>query len=196
MKQLIYKELPVVSFISQDEFYTWLGTHNDTQQPFWLRYYKKGTGIPCIVHGDAVDVALCWGWIDGLLNKYDEQSYVVRYTPRRKKSVWSKINVEKVALLTAQGRMQPSGLAHVEAAKADGRWDAAYAGQATIEIPASFVRKLAAHPQARAVYDSLTKTQKYPYAFKLATVIGEERREKLEETLLQELIKKSSNVKS
>ena len=193
MQHIEYKDLPVVSFTSQDDFYAWLGTHNDTQQPFWMRYYKKGTGIPCIAHGDAVDVALCWGWIDGLLNKYDEQSYVVRFTPRRKKSVWSKINVEKVELLTAQGRMQSSGTAHVDAAKADGRWDAAYAGQATIELPKSFTAKLAANPRAKVAYESLTKAQQYPYAFKLATAVGEDKRQKLEEKLLKDLHDKSAS---
>ncbi len=191
MSTSTYKELPVVSFITQEEFYTWLGTHHESQQPFWLRYHKKGTNKPCIAHTDAVDVALCWGWIDGLLNTYDEESYVVRFTPRRKKSVWSKINVEKIERLTTEGRMQPSGLAQVKTAKADGRWDAAYAGQATIELPESFLQKLTADARAKAAYDGLTKAQKYPYAFKLATVVGEEKRQKLEEKLLEDLRRKA-----
>ena len=191
MHSLTYKDLPVVSFKTQEAFYEWLGKHNESQKSFWMRYYKKGTNKPCLAHTDAVDVALCWGWIDGLLNTYDEESYVVRFTPRRKKSIWSKINVEKIERLTAEGQMQPSGLAHVEAAKADGRWEAAYAGQATIELPKSFIGKLAKHPKAQAVYDSLTKAQKYPYAFKLATVVGEEKRLKLEDKLLKDLQNKA-----
>ncbi len=193
MHPLTYKDLPVVSFETQEAFYEWLGKHNESQQPFWMRYYKKVTNKPCLAHTDAVDVALCWGWIDGLLNKYDEESYVVRYTPRRKKSIWSKINVEKIERLTADGRMQPSGLAHVVAAKADGRWDAAYAGQATIELPNSFIRKLAEDPSAQAAYDSLTKAQKYPYAFKLATAVGAEKQQKLEEKLLSDLRNKAKS---
>lgn len=195
MKGFTHKNLPVFSFVSADEFYTWLNSHHKTQQSFWLRYYKKGTGKPTIAHTDAVDVALCWGWIDGLINKYDEESYLVRFTPRGKKSVWSKINVEKVAKLTAEGLMQPSGLAHVESAKADGRWDAAYAGQATITLPDSFVRLLHKHPKANNYYNSLTKAEKYSYAYKLATTVGAEKRTAQEAKLLLKLQEKAANNK-
>jgi uncharacterized protein YdeI (YjbR/CyaY-like superfamily) len=188
-----YKNLPVVTFVNKEDFYTWLGSHNETQQPFWLRFYKKASGKAMVAYTDTVDVALCWGWIDGLLNKYDEESYVVRFTPRRKKSVWSKINIEKVAKLTAEGKMQPSGIAQVEAAKADGRWDAAYAGSATIELPTTFIAKLDKHITAKEYYNSLTKSEKYPYAFKLATTVGKEKLDKLEDKLIQTLEDKSNS---
>jgi uncharacterized protein YdeI (YjbR/CyaY-like superfamily) len=188
---MVYKDLPVVSFESKDEFYTWLGEHNESQQPFWLRFYKKASNKKTVAYTDTVDVALCWGWIDGLLNKYDDESYVVRFTPRRKKSVWSKINVDKVSQLIADGVMQPSGMAQVDAAKADGRWDAAYAGSASIELPDSFYKKLEDNQIAKLYFDSLTKTEKYPYAFKLATTVGKEKQEKLEDKIIQTLLQKA-----
>jgi len=125
-KQLTHKELPVYSFSNAAEFEKWLSKNHEQNTGFWFRFYKKATNIPTVQMGDAVDIALCWGWIDGLINGYDEQSYLIRFTPRRPKSVWSKINVAKVEKLIAEGRMQPSGLIHVNNAKADGRWDKAY----------------------------------------------------------------------
>jgi uncharacterized protein YdeI (YjbR/CyaY-like superfamily) len=111
---LIHKDLPVFSFTSEAEFDSWLSQHYTDTTGFWLRYYKKGSNRETITHDKAVDVALCWGWIDGLSNKYDEISYLVRFTPRRPKSIWSKVNVAKVEKLTEAGRMQPSGMAQVE----------------------------------------------------------------------------------
>jgi uncharacterized protein YdeI (YjbR/CyaY-like superfamily) len=124
--KLTHKELPVLAFLSRSDFHTWLSKNHTNQTGFWLRFYKKATNLPTVQMSDAVDVALCWGWIDGLINAYDDQSYLVRFTPRRPKSVWSKINVAKVEKLIANGQMQPSGLEHVDRAKADGRWDKAY----------------------------------------------------------------------
>ena len=124
--KLMHKDLPIYSFEAEADFWNWLS--NNYQQPtsFWLRFYNKESKVPSIHYDEAVDVALCFGWIDGLSNKYDEESYLVRYTPRRPNSVWSKINVAKVEKLITQGRMQASGLAKVDAAKEDGRWKAAY----------------------------------------------------------------------
>lgn len=179
----MYKEQPVVSFVSEAAFYDWLAVHNQSQQPFWLRYYKKNSGKATIAPTQAVNVALCWGWIDGLLNTYDDESYVVRFTPRRPKSVWSTINVEKVAVLIQEGRMQPSGMAHVLSAQADGRWDASYGGQATLTPPQVFLDLLAANTKAKAAYDALTKTQKYSYAFRLVTAVGAQKQQRLAEKI-------------
>ena len=174
--RLMHKELPVYSFSDKQSFYAWLAeNHRSGSGGFWLRYYKKASQKPTITHDEAVDVAICWGWIDGLLNKYDDESYVVRYTPRRPKSVWSKVNVARVERLIASGEMQPSGLEHVEAAKADGRWDAAYAGQATMQTPQAFMDLLATDPQALTFYESLDKANKYAVDYRLATAIGPER---------------------
>jgi uncharacterized protein YdeI (YjbR/CyaY-like superfamily) len=124
--KLTHKDLPIYSFETEEDFWNWLSKNYQQSTSFWLRFYKKESKVPSIHYDEAVDVALCFGWIDGLANKYDEESYLVRYTPRRPKSVWSKINVAKVNKLIDQKRMQPSGLAKVDAAKEDGRWKAAY----------------------------------------------------------------------
>lgn len=127
--KLTHKDLPIYSFETETDFWNWLSKHYQQPTGFWLRFYKKDSKIPTIHYDEAVDVALCFGWIDGLINKYDEESYLVRYTPRRPKSVWSKINVAKVEKLITQRKMQPSGMVHVEAAKKDGRWQAAYSAE-------------------------------------------------------------------
>jgi len=124
--KLTHNDLPIYSFENEADFWNWLSKNYQQTTSFWLRFYKKESKVPSIHYDEAVDVALCFGWIDGLANKYDEESYLVRYTPRRPKSVWSKINVAKVNKLIDQKRMQPSGLAKVDAAKEDGRWKAAY----------------------------------------------------------------------
>jgi uncharacterized protein YdeI (YjbR/CyaY-like superfamily) len=124
--ELTHKDLPIYSFKTEKEFTNWLSKNHKLQKGFWLRFFKKATKIPTVQIGEAVDVALCYGWIDGLLNAYDEESYLVRFTPRRPKSVWSQVNVSKVEKLIADNRMKPSGLVHIESAKLDGRWAAAY----------------------------------------------------------------------
>ena len=124
--KLMHKDLPIYSFEAEADFWNWLSKNYQQTTSFWLRFYNKESKVPSIHYDEAVDVALCFGWIDGLSNKYDEESYLVRYTPRRPNSVWSKINVAKVEKLITQGRMQASGLAKVDAAKEDGRWKAAY----------------------------------------------------------------------
>ena len=123
--EFTHKDLPVYSFKTEADFLNWLSKNYEISTGFWLHFYKKATKIPSVDYSEAVDVALCYGWIDGLLNSYDDKSYLVRFTPRRPKSVWSKINVAKVEKLIAEKRMQPSGLTQVESAKKDGRWAAA-----------------------------------------------------------------------
>jgi uncharacterized protein YdeI (YjbR/CyaY-like superfamily) len=127
--ELTHKDLSVFAFPDQATFHDWLDKNFSQEKGFWLRFYKKATNIPTIQIGEAVDVALCYGWIDGLLNTYDDESYLVRFTHRRPKSVWSKVNVAKVEKLIAEGRMQPSGQIHIDAAKLDGRWDSAYSSK-------------------------------------------------------------------
>ena len=127
--KLTHKDLPVYAFETEADFWNWLSKNYQQTTSFWLRFYKKESKVPSIHYDEAVDVALCFGWIDGLANKYDEESYLVRYTPRRPKSVWSKINVAKVEKLIAEKCMQPSGLTQVESAKKDGRWAAAYSSK-------------------------------------------------------------------
>lgn len=121
-----HKDLDVFYFKTQKEFHNWLSKNYNREKGFWLHIYKKASKIPTVLYSEAVDEALCFGWIDGLTNSLDEESYLVRFTPRRPKSVWSKINVANVERLIACGSMQPSGLKHIENAKADGRWEKAY----------------------------------------------------------------------
>src|SRR5215218_9230272 len=117
----------IKSFRTAAAFESWLSANHDTQPELWLKIHKKGSGLASITPGEALDIALCWGWIDGIRKSFDESSFLQRYSPRGARSVWSRINKENVARLTAAGRMTPHGQRHVEAAKADGRWDAAYA---------------------------------------------------------------------
>lgn len=176
MTVLLHKGLPVHSFKNAKELHGWFSQNHTQKTAFWIRYYKKDSNKPTIVHSEAVDEALCWGWIDGLANRYDEESWLVRFTPRRPKSVWSKINVAKVERLTAEGRMNPEGQQHVDRAKSDGRWEAAYGGQATIPLPDEFISLLKTDPQTWEFYQSLNKANKYAIAHRIATAVGEEKK--------------------
>lgn len=175
---MTHKDLSVLTFTTAAEFYVWLAEHHDKETAFWLRYFKKSTGKPTILHTDAVDVALCWGWIDGLANAYDDESYLVRFTPRRPKSLWSQINVEKVSRLIAEKRMQPQGIVHVEAAKKDGRWDAAYSAEKIAAIPEEFIELVKSDPTAWEYYQTLKKSSLYSIGFKLATARTAETKER------------------
>ena len=139
----------------------WLEANHDTAAEAWLRIAKKGSGLPSLSIGDALDGALCFGWIDGQRKGLDEVSFLQRYCPRRPRSTWSQVNVEKVDRLTAQGRMRPAGLAQVEAARTDGRWDAAYERQSTAAVPDDLAEALAADPAAAAAYDALGSSEQY-----------------------------------
>ena len=140
----------------------WLDEHHETPSGVWLVIAKKGTLEPTSLTRDqALDEALCYGWIDGQARRRDEATYLQRFTPRRARSPWSKRNVGIVSRLEAEGRMHPAGLAEVERAKGDGRWDAAYAGPASIEMPAELAAALTAEPRAQAMFDILTSQNRY-----------------------------------
>jgi uncharacterized protein YdeI (YjbR/CyaY-like superfamily) len=147
-------EQPTVAFASAEEFEAWLEEHGASSDGLWVKMAKKATGIPSIDWDGAVDVALCFGWIDGQRKGLDERYFLQRFTPRRARSPWSKRNVEKVATLTAAGRMRPQGLAEVERAKADGRWDAAYDGPRTMQVPPDLQAELDQDPDAAASFAS------------------------------------------
>ena len=140
---------------------TWLEAHHASATEAWLRIAKKGSGLPSISIGDALDGALCFGWIDGQRKGLDDVSFLQRYCPRRPRSTWSQVNVDKVTRLTAEGRMRPAGLAEVEAAQADGRWDAAYERQRTAVTPDELAVALAADPVAQTAYDALGRSERY-----------------------------------
>ena len=133
----------------------------------WLKIAKKNSGIASVDYQQAVEVALCYGWIDGLVRRFDDDFYVQRFTPRRAKSKWSKINRGKVEELIKAGKMKPAGLAEVERAKADGRWDAAYDSPSTIEVPDDLVRALKKKPKARKSFETLNRTNRYAILYQI-----------------------------
>jgi uncharacterized protein YdeI (YjbR/CyaY-like superfamily) len=167
---MVSEELPDLIVTDVDAWRRWLGAHQEASKGVWLVLAKKGTTEPTSLSYDqALDEALCQGWIDGLVRRRDESTYIQRFTPRRARSQWSARNVGIVATLTSQGRMQPAGLSQVERAKADGRWDAAYAGQASIEMPAELSAALAATPRAQAMFEILTSQNRYAVLYRIAS---------------------------
>ncbi|WP_138758138.1 YdeI/OmpD-associated family protein [Modestobacter altitudinis] len=157
------------AFPSAADFDAWLATEHDRAPGLFVKIAKKSAGIPSLTAAEAVEVALCHGWIDGRGNRVDDDWFTVRYTPRRPRSVWSQKNVETVARLIADGRMRPAGLAAVEAAQADGRWDRAYAGPATITVPDDLVAALAAEPAAESFFAGLDRTSRYAVLWRVHT---------------------------
>jgi uncharacterized protein YdeI (YjbR/CyaY-like superfamily) len=162
-------ELPVLELASRDAWEAWLDEHHDASPGVWIRFAKKDSGITSIVYAEALEVALCFGWIDGQVAKDPDTAtwYRQRFTPRTKRSRWSKINVQSAERLIAQGRMRPSGLAAVEAAKADGRWEAAYASAKSSTVPADLQRELDADPKAAAFFATLSSQNRYAILYRL-----------------------------
>lgn len=171
-------ELPVLPFDSKKKFADWLAKNHDKSAGLWLKIAKKATGIPTVTYAEALDVALCYGWIDGQKGSFDDQYFLQKFTPRRPKSIWSKINVEKVEGLIASGEMKPAGLKAVEAAKQDGRWAAAYSSQRTMTVPADFRSALSKNKKANAFFESLTGAKRYSFLFRIETAKKAETREK------------------
>ena len=159
----------MIAFRDATAFEAWLEAHVDLQAGVWLKIAKKGSGVPSLTSDEAVDAGLCFGWISGRRKSLDEVYYLQKYVPRRPRSRWSQVNVAKVAELIAAGRMRPSGLAQVEAAKADGRWTAAYQSQRDATVPPDLAAALAGSPQAAQAFDALGKSQQYGVILKLIT---------------------------
>jgi uncharacterized protein YdeI (YjbR/CyaY-like superfamily) len=173
-------DLPTLPFPSVASFTAFLEREHVSAPGLHLKLAKKASGIPSITAGEAVEVALCYGWIDGRANAVDDNWWTVRYTPRRAKSIWSQKNVTTVARLIEDGRMRPAGLAAVEAAKADGRWDRAYAGPATMVVPADFTEALAQEAAAEAYFEGLNKSEKFAVFMQLATISEKNRANKID----------------
>ena len=171
-------ELPTLPFESKKKFAEWLAKNHDKSAGVWLKLAKKDAEIPSVTYAEALDVALCYGWIDGQRNSFDENYFLQKFTPRRPKSIWSKINVEKVAGLIASGEMKPAGLKAVEAAKQDGRWDAAYSSQKNIVVPPDFQSALEKNKKAKAFFETLTGSKRYAFLFRIETAKKAETREK------------------
>ena len=171
-------DIPILSFESQKDWEEWLSRNYDLQVGIWVRFYKKGSGVHSIVYDQALDGALCFGWIDGQVKKLDENSYIQKFTPRRARSMWSKRNIDHVSRLEKEGKMQPSGIKEVEKAKKDGRWERAYDSPGNMEIPDDFLRELSKNKKALEFFDSLNKTNKYTIGWRLQTAKSADSREK------------------
>ena len=157
----------MLAFESDAHWEAWLQEHHATSDGVWVKIAKKGSGIPTVAYPEVLDTALCFGWIDGQRKALDDRYFLQRFTPRRARSRWSQINRDKVAALTKAGRMRPAGLAEVERAKADGRWDAAYAGVRTMEVPDDLQRELDARPDAAAFFATLNSQNRYSILYRL-----------------------------
>lgn len=158
------------AFATSAEFEAWVAANHDRERELWLRIYKKGSGVATVTYAEAVDVGLCWGWIDGLKKSWDDASFLQRFTPRGPKSLWSQLNREHVARLEAAGRMTPFGAVHVAAAKADGRWEAAYAGGRDMEVPADLLAAIEADPAASATFRTLDRANRYAIIWRVHTL--------------------------
>ena len=160
-------DLPVLPFESKKKWADWLARQHDTSPGVWLKLAKKDSGIPSITYDQALDAALCYGWIDGQKKGFDEHYWLQKFTPRGRKSIWSKINTEKAERLIASGEMKPAGLKAIEAARQDGRWAAAYASQKNISVPEDFQAALNENQEARAFFGTLTRANRYAILFRI-----------------------------
>ena len=173
MASVVPDSTKIKTFRAGAAFESWMRKNHAREDEVWLRIYKRSSGIPSITIAEALDVVLCWGWIDGIRKGFDERSYLQRYTPRRAKSIWSQVNREHVARLTKAGRMTPYGQRQVDAAKADGRWDSAYApmrGALDDNFPKDLRKAIEASPRARRTFQSLGRQNLYALAFRTTTM--------------------------
>lgn len=170
--------LPVLGFADVAALEAWLAAQPADSPGFWLKLAKKGSGTASVSKAEAIDAALSHGWIDGQLGRWDERAFIVRFTPRRPRSKWSEVNRERAEQLVAEGRMRPAGLAQIEAAKADGRWDAAYAPASRAEVPPDLAAALAERPEAAAFFATLTGANRYAILYRTADAKKPETRAK------------------
>jgi uncharacterized protein YdeI (YjbR/CyaY-like superfamily) len=159
----------VKAFVDSAAFEAWLATHHDREPEVWIKIHKKASGLPSLTAAEALEVVLCWGWIDGLRKSFDERSFLQRYTPRGKKSRWSQVNRDHVARLIAAGRMTPHGQRQIDAAKADGRWDAAtppIRATTRASVPRDLRAAIAANPRAKKTFLGLNKMGLFSLAYR------------------------------
>lgn len=170
MSEIEYRSgLPILLFSDQAAFESWISTQGPGAQGAWLRFAKKNSGVISLSKAEAIDVALCHGWIDGQLDKYDDASWVVRFTPRRRGSKWSEVNRTRALELIEAGRMRRNGLAEIEAARTDGRWAAAYAPSSRAEVPADLQAELDRSPTASAFFATLTGANRYAILYRIGS---------------------------
>lgn len=175
---MLHDAYPVKSFKNAAAFETWLSKNHNKENGLWLKIAKANTGIPTVTHLQALDVALCYGWIDGIRRGLDEQYFIQKFTPRRANSQWSVINRNRVAQLIEQGRMKEQGLAAIDTAKKNGQWDKAYASQSTIEVPEDLQLLLNKNRKANAFFKKLSSQNRYSILYRLHSVKREETRKR------------------
>ena len=161
------QDLPILAFADRTAWKRWLETEHAASPGVWLKFAKKASGIATVVHAEALEEALCYGWIDGQAAPHDEDFYLVRFTPRRPRSKWSQHNRDKATKLIEQGRMKPAGLAAIHAAKQDGRWDAAYPPQSSQAVPEDFERALDENPAAQEFFATLRGVRRYSFIYRI-----------------------------
>jgi uncharacterized protein YdeI (YjbR/CyaY-like superfamily) len=167
MRDVEHRGLPILLFRDQAAFEGWISTEGPSCKGAWLRLSTKGSGLTSLARAEAIDVALCHGWIDGQIDKYDDESWIVRFTPRKRGSKWSELNRARALALIEAGRMRPNGLAEIEAAQADGRWAAAYAPASRAEVPADLQAELDRSPAAAAFFATLTGANRYAILYRI-----------------------------
>jgi uncharacterized protein YdeI (YjbR/CyaY-like superfamily) len=183
----------VREFKDAESFYKWLGKHHDQKDELWIKIHKVDSGLKSITPKEAIDVVLCWGWIDAVRKAFDDKSYLQRYTPRRKMSVWSQINVDNVARLIKETRMTAHGLKQVEAAQSDGRWDRAYKSGKDMKIPDDLQAAIDAEPKARTMLGKLSAQNRFALAFRIHNMKTEAGRKKKIETFV-EMLKRGETI--
>jgi uncharacterized protein YdeI (YjbR/CyaY-like superfamily) len=171
-------DLPILLFAAPADMEAWLEQNHGTSQGLWLKIAKKGSGVDSVTYGEALELALCFGWIDSQKRGFDERCFLQRFTPRRPRGKWSRINRDKAERLIASGSMRPAGLAEVDAAQADGRWDAAYEGQRTAKTPDDLQRELDSNPAAREFFATLSSSNRYAIVYRLNDAKKPETRER------------------
>ncbi len=189
MKTSSQNEPQILSFKTPKEFEKWLAKNHAIPNGIWLRLFKKDSGEKTITYSEALDEALCYGWIDGQVKKYDDNSWIQKFTPRKPKSIWSKRNTNHIGRLISLEKMKPSGLAEVDKAKADGRWDKAYDSPSEMAIPDYFIKELSKNKKRKDFFESLNKANKYSIAWRLQTAKKPETREKRMKAILEMLSK-------
>jgi uncharacterized protein YdeI (YjbR/CyaY-like superfamily) len=177
----------VHEFADEQSFYDWLAKNHDKESEVWVKLHKVGSGLPSITPKQAIDVVLCWGWIDAVRKGLDDKSYLQRYTKRTRKSIWSKINVANVERLIEAGRMTEHGLKEVEAAKADGRWDRAYGSGKDMKIPEDLQAAIDAVPEARRMLNTLSAQNRFALAFRVHNMKTDAGRKRKIETFVEML---------
>jgi uncharacterized protein YdeI (YjbR/CyaY-like superfamily) len=165
----MFKDLPVLLFSTQEDWQVWLKDNHKQKQGLWLKHAKKSSGKKSVSYDEALQEALCFGWIDSQKQAYNDDYYLQKFTPRGPKSVWSKINVAKVEALIKSGKMRPAGLAAIDLAKQDGRWSAAYDSSSTTKVPEDFLAELDKNPKAKEFFEGLNKTNVYAFSWRIQT---------------------------